>query len=86
MFGETFGSLDAGCTADLLVLDYEAPTPVTSENLAWHLVFGMSSASVESVMVNGRFVMRDRRSALDDGLYGEARKASEKLWMKLRGF
>jgi len=86
MFEETFGSLDAGCTADLLVLDYEAPTPVTSENLAWHLVFGMSSASVESVMVNGRFVMRDRRSALDDGLYGEARKASEKLWMKLRGF
>ncbi|PYT08194.1 MAG: chlorohydrolase, partial [Acidobacteria bacterium] len=43
-----------------------------------------NSSAVESVMVNGRFVIKDRRSALEDGLYDEARKASEKLWAKLR--
>ena len=77
-------TLDAGSVADLVVLDYQSPTPLTGDNLAWHLMFGMNSNAVESVMVNGRFVIRNRRSALDDGLYEEARKASEKLWAKLR--
>lgn len=83
-FGCDLRKLDAGSVADLIVLDYQSPTPLTGDNLAGHLVFGMSSSAVESVMVNGRFVIRDRRSALDDGLYEEARRASEKLWAKLR--
>jgi len=77
-------TLDAGSVADLMVLDYQSPTPLTGDNLAWHLMFGMNSSAVESVMVNGKFVIRDRRSALDDGLYEGARKATEKLWAKLR--
>jgi putative selenium metabolism protein SsnA len=84
-FGGDLGSLRVGSMADLTVLDYKAPTPLTIENLAWHLVFGMNSGSVESVMVNGRFVIRDRQSALDDqDLYEHARAATEKLWAKLR--
>lgn len=82
-FGVELGSLAAGTAADLIVLDYQSPTPVNADNLAWHLAFGMNSASVESVMVNGRFVIRDRRHSLDD-VYAESRKASEKLWAKLR--
>jgi putative selenium metabolism protein SsnA len=84
-FGADLRRLRAGSLADLTVLDYGAPTPVTSDNLAWHLVFGMTSASVESVMVNGRFVIRNRQSVVDDqDLYERARAASEKLWAKLR--
>jgi putative selenium metabolism protein SsnA len=82
-FGIEVGSLTAGAAADLVVLDYQSPTPLTADNLAWHLVFGMNAASVESVMVNGRFVIRDRRHPLDD-VYADSRKASEKLWAKLR--
>lgn len=77
-------ALGKGSTADLIVLDYQSPTPLTAENLAWHLAFGMTSASVESVMVNGRFVIRNRRFALDEqDLYERARAASETLWKKL---
>jgi putative selenium metabolism protein SsnA len=84
-FGGDISMLSAGSMADLIVLDYQSPTPLIPENLAWHLAFGMSSASVESVMVNGRFVIRDRRSPLDEqDLYERARIASEKLWDKLR--
>jgi putative selenium metabolism protein SsnA len=87
--GEAFGlemsALKAGAAADLILLDYKSPTPLTAENLAWHFVFGISSAAVESVMVAGRFLIRDRRSAIDEGsLYEQARQASEKLWGKLR--
>ncbi|MEK6323093.1 MAG: putative aminohydrolase SsnA [Acidobacteriota bacterium] len=77
-------TLGGGSVADLIVLDYQSPTPLTADNLAWHLMFGMTSSSVESVMVNGKFVIRDRHSALDEELYNQARKASEKLWTKLR--
>ena len=63
----------------------DSPTPMTAENLAWHLIFGLSSAMVESVMVNGRFIIKERRSAFDaPQLYEQARQASEKLWAKLR--
>jgi cytosine/adenosine deaminase-related metal-dependent hydrolase len=83
-FATNLSALSVGSMADLIVLDYNSPTPLTSENLAWHIAFGMTSASVESVMVNGRFVIRDRRSVLEEqNLYDRARSASEKLWRKM---
>lgn len=85
IFGDKLGVLDDGCPADLLVLDYQPPTPLSSENVAWHLAFGMSSASIESVMVNGRFVIKDRLPAFDHEYLAErARAATEKLWKKLQ--
>ncbi len=83
-FGCDLSTLSAGSVADLIVLGYRAPTPLMAENLSWHFAFGMTSASVESVMVSGRFIVRDRRHALDDEVYQKARQASEKLWARLR--
>ena len=84
-FAEDLGRLDAGSLADLTVLDYQSPTPLAAQNLAWHLAFGMTSASVESVMVNGTFVLRDRRFPFDaEELYRQARVACEKLWSRLK--
>jgi putative selenium metabolism protein SsnA len=84
MFGEKLGAIDPGSPADLLVLDYQPPTPLTSENLAWHLAFAISAAAVESVMVNGRFVIKNRQAAFDDEyLSAQARIATDKLWKKL---
>jgi cytosine/adenosine deaminase-related metal-dependent hydrolase len=85
VFGFDLGSLDAGAAADLIVLDYQSPTPMTADNLAWHLAFGLSSASVASVMVDGRFVIKDRVSPVDGtDVYDQIRRASEKLWARLR--
>jgi len=84
-FGDHFGALDAGCPADLVVLDYQPPTPLTSENLAWHLAFAMNSARVESVMANGKFIIRDRQTTFDeDYLSEQARTAATRLWSKLQ--
>jgi putative selenium metabolism protein SsnA len=84
-FGIDLGSLRVGSAADMTVLDYSSPTPITAENLSWHLAFGINSASVESVMVNGLFVVRNRKAAIDElYVYEQARAASEKLWTRLR--
>jgi putative selenium metabolism protein SsnA len=83
-FGVEFAALDEGAAADLIVLKYDSPTPVSAQNLAWHFMFGLSSASVESVMVGGRFIIKDGQSPLDEAaIYEQARRASEKLWSKL---
>jgi putative selenium metabolism protein SsnA len=84
-FGGDLGGLRAGSMADLTVLNHRTPTILTAGNVAWHLAFGMTSGSVESVMVDGRFVIRDKQFAVDDQhLYEQARGATEKLWAKLR--
>lgn len=84
-FGIDLTGLMPGSAADLVVLDYVNPTPLTSGNLPWHFVFGMSGAQVESVMVAGEFKVKDRRPAVDTFLVAEqARKASEKLWTRMQ--
>ncbi|WP_435928091.1 putative aminohydrolase SsnA [Dryocola sp. BD613] len=83
-FGQPFGRLAAGYTADLTVLDYAAPTPLCAENLAGHLAFGMNSAAVDTVFVAGRAVYQDRVFALDtEAIYEKARFAAQKMWQRM---
>lgn len=84
-FGLPFGRLDAGAPADLAVWDYRPPTPLTSENLVGHLLFGLDRSHVRSVMVAGRFVLRERRltSVDEDAVFARARGASAALWEKM---
>ena len=59
IWGTRIGSIAPGARADLLVVDYLPPTPIDSSNLFGHLLFGVSNAPVHSLMVNGRWVLRD---------------------------
>ena len=82
-FGVDFQALAPGSAADLIILNYNAPTPFTVENLAGHLIFGMSSSLVDSVIVNGKFIIKDRQSALDEEeLSSKAREAAGRLWRR----
>jgi len=85
LFGETFGTLAPGAVADLVILDYTAPTPLTSESLPAHALFGMTSAQVESVMAHGEFVVFNRRWLRGDAdvVFEEARRVAENLWSRM---
>lgn len=79
------GPLSPGSVADLVVLDYQSPTPLTAENAAWHFFFGLNSTVVEDVIVNGKFTIKKKNFLIDArNLYEKARKASAKLWAKLQ--
>ena len=84
-FGLPLGSLDAGAPADLVVLDYRPPTPLTSDNLPGHVLFGLDRSHVRSTMVAGRFVLRDRRLTTVDeaAVLARARRAAEALWARM---
>jgi putative selenium metabolism protein SsnA len=81
----SLGRIVAGAPADLVVLDYPAPTPVTAETLPGHSIFGLSARSVRDVIVGGRVVVRDRRlTAVDqDALVADARDEARRLWRRL---
>jgi putative selenium metabolism protein SsnA len=85
LFGLPFGKLDVGGPADLIVLDYAPPTPLATENLAGHLLFGVDRSHVVSTMVAGRFVVRDRRVVLTDAreAFARARAAAAGLWQRM---
>ena len=85
IFGAQFGSLTKGCVADLVVLEYDPPTPLTNENALGHVLFGMSSAMVKSVMINGKWVMNDRMLTCVDlrEVSEKSRKAARKLWERI---
>ena len=81
------GRLEPGAPADLVVLDYPLPTPLTAETLAGHWIFGLSARAVRDVVVDGRLVVRDRRltAADQDELAAQARAAAVVLWERLSG-
>jgi putative selenium metabolism protein SsnA len=59
IWGTDIGRIAPGARADLLLVDYLPPTPIDSSNLFGHLLFGVSNAPVHSLMVNGRWVLRE---------------------------
>jgi len=78
------GALEVGGAADIVVLDYPTPTAMTSQNLLGHLIFGMSSQFVTDVMVNGRWVVKNRRvvGVDEDKIRAEAQRVAKKVWQR----
>jgi putative selenium metabolism protein SsnA len=82
--GGTFGRLAPGAVADLVVLDYNPPTPLTAETLAGHVVFGLDASSVRSVVIDGSLVYRDGEFPFETtGIYAEARREADALWKRM---
>ena len=79
------GELSVGAAADIVVLDYLPPTPLTGGNFPWHLIFGMDGHQVNSTMVNGRWLMRNRQLLTVDEarIHARARELSQALWKRM---
>jgi 5-methylthioadenosine/S-adenosylhomocysteine deaminase len=55
------GSLEAGKRADLLVIDRDTLNQIPLYNVYSDLVYATKASDVETVIINGRIVMRNRR-------------------------
>jgi 5-methylthioadenosine/S-adenosylhomocysteine deaminase len=55
------GSLEAGKRADLILVDLRKPHLTPRHNLPGHLVYSAAGADVDTVIVDGRVLMRGRR-------------------------
>jgi putative selenium metabolism protein SsnA len=78
------GRIETGARADLMLVDYYPPTPLHPDNLFGHFLFGISNAPVDSLMVNGRFVLRDKKCVtVDERAVAERAMArAQALWRR----
>ncbi len=85
IFGKNFGTLKKGSEADLVVMNYNEPTPMQKDNLLGHYLFGMQSSMVESVMVGGKWVMKNRKilGVDEKKILAKSQLVAKKLWKKM---
>ncbi|HUX12466.1 MAG TPA: putative aminohydrolase SsnA [Spirochaetia bacterium] len=82
--GMKFGRVESGCAADLVFWDYDPPTPLLDGNLGGHVMFGMTSRSVHTVMINGKFVVRNREPQFDSRqIFDKSREQTRRLWKRM---
>lgn len=85
-FGIKLGKIQPGYAADMIVIDYNNPTPLNADNFLGHFFFGIiDNLKVTDAFVGGRHVLKNGKIAgvCEEELYKEARKLAEKLWKRL---
>jgi cytosine/adenosine deaminase-related metal-dependent hydrolase len=80
------GKLQPGSAADLVVLNYDQLTPMNTDNALGHWFFGVQARHVESVMVGGEWIVRDRQFT-NPGVQRELERApaiAAKVWERMQ--
>ena len=87
LFGGRFGRIEAGGPADLVLIEYTPPTPLTAQNLLGHLLFGVSvhSLRVADLFTAGRPILRDGQFVeIDEAeAYAHSRQQADALWNRI---
>ena len=84
-FTRPLGQLAVGAYADLILLDYYPPTPLTGGNFPWHVIFGLDGSHVNTTIVAGKVLMREHHLlTLDEAeIHAEARRLAARLWDRI---
>jgi len=86
IFAAPLGEIAVDAAADLIFVDYDPATPLHQENWMGQIVFGVSQATVDTTIVAGRVLMRDKKLLLDldeREVYLRARERVAALWERL---
>jgi cytosine/adenosine deaminase-related metal-dependent hydrolase len=82
---ETLGTLEVGKKADLIVIDTQRAHLVPAGRILSAVVHSGHPGDIESVMVNGAFVMRDHRVLTmdEDAIIQEADAVGRRIWQEV---
>jgi putative selenium metabolism protein SsnA len=83
-FGRPLGKLIPSAHADIILVNYDPPTPMSAENLNGHIHFGFTGGAVETVLIGGQIVM-DSRQLLEideQEVMAKSRAASAEMWKR----
>lgn len=71
---------------NLVVLDYNSPTPVKSENFAAHFIYGLQAYDVQHVISSGRLIMKNRyiETVNEDDVQAASKEQALWLWRRMR--
>jgi putative selenium metabolism protein SsnA len=80
--GAPVGRLTPGSAADLIFVDYQPTTPLTADNLPWHILFGFRDSMVTTTIVGGRMLMHDRELLVldEERVAARSRELAAETW------
>ncbi len=83
-FPKPIGRLSPGAYADVILLDYHPPTPLTAGNLPWHVIFGVDGSHVTHTICGGRLLMKDRELLTldEEAIAARAREVARDVWKR----
>jgi putative selenium metabolism protein SsnA len=81
-FEKPVGIIAPSAYADLILLDYYPTTPLSSANLPWHILFGVSGGHVHSTIAHGQVLMRNRELLTMDeaAITARSREVAKQTW------
>jgi putative selenium metabolism protein SsnA len=85
-FGLHLGEIAAGRPADLAIIDYCPPTPLSEANFLGHLIFGLVDAVVDTTVCRGKILMQGKKivSMDEERLAARSRELAPKMWSRLQ--
>ncbi|MDR1899150.1 MAG: putative aminohydrolase SsnA [Treponema sp.] len=83
--GGTVGALKKDAYADIIIVDYQGPTPVNEHTINSHLLFGVSGRHVDTTIINGSIIMKERElvNIDEEALLAKSREQARKLWARI---
>jgi len=71
---------------NLVVLDYDSPTPIYQDNFMGHFIFGINSGHVRDVISDGRIIVRDRKviTVDEDEVLKVSQEHARRLWNRMK--
>ena len=87
-FGIRVGEIAVGRPADLAIMDYRPPTPLSSENFLGHLIFGLVDATVDTTVCRGKILMKGKKilSMDEKRITARSRELAPAMWKRLQAF
>jgi putative selenium metabolism protein SsnA len=85
IWGLPLGRIREGGPADIVLIDYDPPTPLDAGSVLGHLVFGVSQSTVDTTIVAGRVLMENKVLKLDideERVAARSRELAAALWKR----
>ena len=85
-FGLKLGEIAEGRPADLAIIDYLPPTPLSEANFLGHLIFGLVDATVDTTVCKGKILMQGKQvlSMDEERIAARSREIAPLMWKRLQ--
>ena len=85
-FNNDIGVIKQGAYADVIVVDYIPHTPLNENTINSHILFGMTGRSVDTTIVNGKVLMKNRilLNIDEEAILATSRELSSNLWNRVQ--
>ncbi|HOK41364.1 MAG TPA: putative aminohydrolase SsnA [bacterium] len=81
-FPVKLGEISVGAAADIILIDYIPPTPMTINNFFGHFIFGIASSPVDTTIVGGNILMKKKKLTIidEEEICARSRELAARLW------